>query len=158
MVTVTTELEQKLEQIEIKTAQEIPKSTRIALVDSGEIRLEVGADGLYLVFDCECKDALPYCHANCCGMPGTLVNPDEVKNLNKLAERVEKRLVNFNSKYNRPEMRRCADGWCTALNREKYLCEIYDDRPDVCRDFHCSRGSTRGWDASRIRRFKEYEG
>lgn len=32
-------------------------------------------------------------------------------------------------------MRRLADGWCTALNRDTLLCTIYDVRPSVCRDY-----------------------
>lgn len=32
-------------------------------------------------------------------------------------------------------MRRLADGWCTALNRDTLLCTIYGERPGVCRDY-----------------------
>ncbi len=32
-------------------------------------------------------------------------------------------------------MARLEDGWCAALDRETFLCTIYDNRPLVCRDF-----------------------
>jgi uncharacterized protein len=32
-------------------------------------------------------------------------------------------------------MRREADGWCAALDRETFLCTIYPRRPEVCREY-----------------------
>lgn len=32
-------------------------------------------------------------------------------------------------------MNRLADGWCAALDRETFLCSIYELRPWVCREF-----------------------
>jgi Fe-S-cluster containining protein len=32
-------------------------------------------------------------------------------------------------------MRRLDDGWCAALDRASMRCTIYEDRPDICRDF-----------------------
>jgi len=32
-------------------------------------------------------------------------------------------------------MARLDDGWCAALNRDSFMCTIYDTRPLVCRDF-----------------------
>ena len=32
-------------------------------------------------------------------------------------------------------MRRLDDGWCTALDRDRMCCSIYELRPQVCRDF-----------------------
>ena len=32
-------------------------------------------------------------------------------------------------------MLRLADGWCSALDRDTYLCTIYEDRPWGCREF-----------------------
>lgn len=145
------------DQMDVSQARTISRKTLVASVPSGEIRTEVGADGIYMVFDCDCDDALPYCHANCCGMAGTLVREDEVDKLNELAEEIKNRLLNFNPHRKEFEMKRDADGFCVALNREKCLCTIYDDRPKTCREFHCSRGAGRGWDLGLIRRFKEYE-
>ncbi len=32
-------------------------------------------------------------------------------------------------------MHRRDDGWCTALDRNTMLCTIYEQRPQVCRDY-----------------------
>ena len=32
-------------------------------------------------------------------------------------------------------MLRLDDGWCSALDRTTYKCTIYENRPDICRDF-----------------------
>ena len=32
-------------------------------------------------------------------------------------------------------MRRLDDGWCVALDRQTFLCTIYQRRPDVCREY-----------------------
>lgn len=32
-------------------------------------------------------------------------------------------------------MRRLADGWCSALDRDTFDCTIYDNRPWICREF-----------------------
>lgn len=32
-------------------------------------------------------------------------------------------------------MLRLEDGWCSALDRETFMCTIYENRPWVCREF-----------------------
>jgi Fe-S-cluster containining protein len=32
-------------------------------------------------------------------------------------------------------LRRLADGWCAALDRNTMLCTIYERRPGICREF-----------------------
>ena len=32
-------------------------------------------------------------------------------------------------------MRRLADGWCAAVDRDTMRCVIYERRPDVCREY-----------------------
>lgn len=32
-------------------------------------------------------------------------------------------------------MLRLADGWCSAVDRETFLCTIYANRPWICREF-----------------------
>ena len=32
-------------------------------------------------------------------------------------------------------MLRLKDGWCAALDRRTMQCRIYEDRPQICRDF-----------------------
>lgn len=35
-------------------------------------------------------------------------------------------------------MLRLDDGWCSALDRETFLCTIYENRPWICREFEAS--------------------
>jgi len=32
-------------------------------------------------------------------------------------------------------MKRLSDGWCSALDRETFMCTIYENRPWICREF-----------------------
>ena len=32
-------------------------------------------------------------------------------------------------------MLRLDDGWCSAIDRDTYLCSIYENRPLICREF-----------------------
>lgn len=32
-------------------------------------------------------------------------------------------------------MKRLDDGWCAALDRNTFLCTIYDIRPTICRNY-----------------------
>lgn len=32
-------------------------------------------------------------------------------------------------------MARLDDGWCAALNRDNLMCNIYENRPWICREF-----------------------
>lgn len=121
-------------------APTIPRSTVIATVPSGEIRIEQGADGAWLQFDCDCLDALPYCHAQCCSLKGILLSSDEEE------ERIPAKFLIENTNYQVMEMKRSCDGYCSALNRDTRRCTIYEDRPSTCRSFHCTRGhDMRGW-------------
>lgn len=113
--------------------QIIPRVTVVATVPSGEIRIEDGADGAYILFDCDCLDALPYCRAQCCALRGTCVQQEE------------QNYVNYDS-YLDPMLglrvlKRDADGFCYALDRQTKTCNIYDNRPQTCRDFHCTKGA-----------------
>jgi Putative zinc- or iron-chelating domain len=102
---------------------------------SGEIRLELGADGTWLQFDCNCLDALPYCQAQCCALLGTTVQPQELDNFDYP--------VDFSIEGNgyTATMQRDADGFCTCLNKYTRTCEIYENRPQTCKQFHCTRGA-----------------
>ncbi|MFB2880873.1 YkgJ family cysteine cluster protein [Floridanema aerugineum] len=138
---------------------EIDRTTIIKEFPSGQIRLEAGSDGLFLVFDLDCLDALPYCKAHCCGHIGTVVLDEEVDDLNSLSQILEKRLLTYNHYIdkNRYEMKRDCDGLCAALDRKTRTCEIYENRPRTCRVFHCSRGLNRGFRLMSVSRQKELE-
>lgn len=108
---------------------------------TGEIRIEDGADGTYLLFDCDCLDALPYCRAQCCGLRGTFVFDDELELKNLPVE--------TDPGSNQFVMKRDSDGLCSCLDRQSKHCLIYDDRPRTCQQFHCTRGAdVRGWKLS----------
>ncbi|MFB2879647.1 YkgJ family cysteine cluster protein [Floridanema aerugineum] len=113
----------------------------VKTVKSGEIRAEVGADGLHIVFDCDCLDANNICKSNCCSMPGINVTAEEFHRISA----INPKFIFFNELSEEYEMQRESDGYCAALNRETGLCSIYDSRPKVCQVFHCSRGLQRGW-------------
>ncbi len=38
-------------------------------------------------------------------------------------------------KWGAETMLRLSDGWCSALDRETYMCTIYEKRPFICREF-----------------------
>lgn len=131
-------LNEKLDkQANLEDAPSVPRKTVLVELPSGEIRTEFGADGLYLVFDADCKDALPYCKAQCCGLKGTVVTGEEASTLSGL--------TSYNPIDENIEMKRECDGFCIALDRDKRLCSVYEQRPNTCREFHCSRGLQRGW-------------
>lgn len=119
----------------------VPRKQTVAKLPSGEIRLEIGADGTYLMFDCDCLDALPYCKAQCCGLRGTTVHPDEYH--------TEKYEAEWDEVLEEMVLKRDSDGMCYALDRCTRTCGIYEDRPRVCQDFHCTKGANvRGWKLS----------
>ncbi len=108
-------------------------------IKTGEIRLELGADGVWLQFDCDCIDALPYCQAQCCALIGTAVLPGELLQFNYPVDVQPNPEIEIT-------MQRSADGFCKCLNRENRTCGIYENRPETCRNFHCTRGAdVRGW-------------
>lgn len=38
-------------------------------------------------------------------------------------------------KWGAETMLRLDDGWCAAIDRETFLCKIYENRPLICREF-----------------------
>lgn len=117
---------------------EVPRRTVLKEVPSGEIAVEQGADGIFLRFDCDCIDALSICQAQCCALPGTIVFPNEL-------QKVEYPVA-FDDSNETFVLERSSDSFCVCLDRKTRMCQIYQDRPNVCRDFHCTKGaSQRGW-------------
>ena len=37
--------------------------------------------------------------------------------------------------YGSETMNRLSDGWCAALDRNTFMCTIYENRPWICREF-----------------------
>lgn len=118
----------------------IPRRVVIAKVRSGEVAIERGADGVYLRFDCDCLDALPYCQAQCCALKGTVVHE---------FDKVKDEFLDIDETMDALVMKRDSDGYCTCLDRDTRLCTINDHKPQTCRAFHCTRGANmRGWKLS----------
>lgn len=113
----------------------IERVTILKELPSGNIRLELGADGVYLLFDADCLDCLPYCKAQCCSLHGIEIDEDEIDSLQDVATIV------WNEVLDAYELKRDADGFCNCLNRETRRCNVYEQRPFTCRQFHCTRNA-----------------
>jgi len=64
------------------------------------------------------------CQASCCRLEVLLITDTGVP-----ARYVE------TDQWGGSSMRRLADGWCAALDRNSMLCTIYEKRPLICREF-----------------------
>jgi hypothetical protein len=64
------------------------------------------------------------CKACCCRLEVLLMGDDDVP-----------RRFTVEDAWGGEVMRRLADGWCAALDRETMLCTIYERRPNVCREY-----------------------
>lgn len=116
--------------------EKIPQRVVLKEVPSGQIVIEQG-NGTWIRFECDCRDALPYCQAQCCGLPGTIVLSEETD----LGYPIE-----FDEGLNHWVLERGSDTFCVCLDRTTRLCGIYDHRPQTCRAFHCTKGANmRGW-------------
>lgn len=105
---------------------------------TGQISTQNGDGGTWLRFDCNCNDARPICRGHCCALKGAYLTPEETES-------------GIYDAYPDPEngvmqLRRESDGFCVYFNREKRICGIYENRPQVCKTFHCTQGAdVRGW-------------
>lgn len=64
------------------------------------------------------------CKACCCRLEVMLITDTGVP------EKFIKR-----DKWGSETMLRLSDGWCAALDRDTYMCSIYEKRPLICREF-----------------------
>ena len=64
------------------------------------------------------------CHACCCRLEVMLITDTGVPE-----EYIA--IDNWGSE----TMLRLEDGWCSALDRETFMCTIYENRPWICREF-----------------------
>src|SRR5271157_249881 len=101
-------------------------------LESGTIDLEVISGVMFLQFNCNCEDALPYCQAMCCKMRyiyNAKISEDEAnsfKNIvvkNKDGEQV--RVLQW-----KPDF--------TCIYLEENKCSIHSAKPYSCRSEHCS--------------------
>ena len=124
----------------------IPVRKVLKKLPSGEIAVEDGGDGPFLRFDCDCIDALPYCKARCCALPGIAITAEEAEQIKRATKNALPVVVTTNKEDNSLEMAHRSDTYCRCNDPESRTCTIYKDRPKTCRDFHCTRGhDMRGW-------------
>ncbi len=64
------------------------------------------------------------CEACCCKLEVMLMGDDDVP-----------ASLTMEDQWGGTVMRRLADGWCVAVDRETMRCTHYSRRPGVCRDF-----------------------
>jgi Fe-S-cluster containining protein len=75
----------------------------------------------------EPEDNKEICKAVCCSFVFALTKKD-----------VEKRIVRWNPK--KPYfIARDADGYCSHLDRKTFMCSIWKDRPERCRNYDCRK-------------------
>lgn len=53
-------------------------------------------------------------------------------------------------KWGAETMLRLDDGWCSALNRDTFMCSIYENRPLICREFEMSSYECRNERAAQL--------
>ena len=136
---MTTENFQEFVLLDFSSKPENPRvQVMVELPSGGNIRMETGADGAWLLFDGECEECLPYCKAQCCSLIGTCLTLYEAKSGNYQAY--------WDNNLNAFVLKRDADGYCTYLDRRTSLCTCHENKPNTCEEFHCTRGSNmRGW-------------
>jgi uncharacterized protein len=64
------------------------------------------------------------CQANCCKLEVMLITETGVPERHIAVD-----------EWGAETMLRLEDGWCSALDRQTFLCTIYENRPWICREF-----------------------
>ena len=64
------------------------------------------------------------CRAACCRLEVMLIGDTGVPDRHIVVD-----------EWGAESMRRLEDGWCSAIDRQTFLCTIYENRPWICREF-----------------------
>jgi Fe-S-cluster containining protein len=64
------------------------------------------------------------CKANCCRLEVMIISDTGVPKQHIAVDQ-----------WGGETMLRLDDGWCSALDRDTYMCSIYENRPWICREF-----------------------
>ena len=64
------------------------------------------------------------CQACCCRLEVMIISDTGVPDIHVSVD-----------KWGAETMLRLDDGWCSALDRETFMCSIYEKRPLICREF-----------------------
>lgn len=80
----------------------------------------------------DCADRLPLCHAACCRLRVPMTRQD-----------LEEGVVQWDAR--QPYLnRQRPDGYCVHCDPASHRCDVYDQRPGLCRTFDC-RNDRRIW-------------
>jgi Fe-S-cluster containining protein len=75
----------------------------------------------------DCASLIPHCKARCCQLTFPLSFQD-----------LDERVVEWD--YSRPyQIRKKSDGYCVHSSKETHACQVYAQRPAVCRTYDCRR-------------------
>jgi Fe-S-cluster containining protein len=114
--------------------EEVVARERERVKDQAHVQIGPDVDKYKLpaTAEIDCDARIPLCHARCC----TFAFPLSVQDINE-------RVVEW--EYFRPyQIRRKADGYCQHNQDGTRRCQIYAQRPAVCRSYDC-RGDKRIW-------------
>ncbi|MBU0783003.1 MAG: YkgJ family cysteine cluster protein [Gammaproteobacteria bacterium] len=64
------------------------------------------------------------CRASCCRLEVMILSDTGVPEVHISRD-----------KWGAETMLRLDDGWCSAIDRETFMCSIYENRPLICREF-----------------------
>ncbi len=103
---------------------------------SGKIELVKVGPVMFLQFNAECAECLPYCNAMCCRMRMAynveLSDEEAIKFKGLDAEKDGRKLKVLPVKD--------TTSWDCSYLTEESKCSVHSDKPSHCRDWHCSPG------------------
>jgi Fe-S-cluster containining protein len=112
-----------------------PARTLLKRVHSGRIELVWDGAFVRIEFNCSCLDALPFCKGMCCRQRvgySVELEPDEVESFDTRPHPTRPGVRILRTKENRLD--------CVYLHSEKGTCLIHEEKPKMCRRWHCSPG------------------
>jgi hypothetical protein len=107
------------------------------LVETPSGRIEIIHNGVFTVlqYNTSCEDALPYCKGMCCGLRAgynVLLKPGEEKEFESIPHPM------YLGRYMLASDPK--DMHCVYQDKMNGFCTIHSNKPQGCRDWHCSPG------------------
>lgn len=101
---------------------------------SGPVELVKIGPAMFLQFNCDCSDALPYCQAMCCRM--------RMAYNVELTEEEAIRLKGLDAENDGRKLKvlpvKDMGSWDCAYLTDDSKCSVQEEKPSHCRDWHCS--------------------
>lgn len=100
-------------------------------VPSGTIDLIFDGCQLVMQYNCDCLDALPWCKGACCRYRPFYnigLEPEEIGKFDAIPHPEDDKV----------QILKHVDGHCVYLDGESSLCGVHDDKPCICKKWHCS--------------------